>query len=64
MRASHWFIDFLLFLFCSRRCTPEQSLKAFFPRANTKLVYLKSFVYLRGSWAFDFQLLMLHENGF
>jgi len=30
MRASYWLPRVLLFLFCLRRCTPEQFLKALF----------------------------------
>jgi hypothetical protein len=37
MRASYWLLELLLFLFCSRRCPPEQSLKAFFSRAGTPI---------------------------
>ena len=38
MLASYWLLGLLLFLFCPRRCTPEQSLKAFFFSRETQLV--------------------------
>ena len=48
MRARHWLLGLLLFLFCSRRCTPEQSLKAPFSSREHQLVYLKIFVLFVG----------------